>query len=263
MEVTAKELVGLIELNKKRAELEFKRTVLGAKCDADIAAVRKDIESLGAKIGGMNVILPNQRKLDDLGKVLASYGPSEIKEAIKSKSGPAYDALTQRGQIVKANFENKLEIAKLNLEVSRLKDEDRARALDVLRMGAIFGPFALASADEPTIIRIARFLRRCGIPCRRAGMEIIPGGENDSEVRMQITNRIVWVSEETRKKLEQNMSRTQQISMKVQLRNAERQVLVFDDTQERDFASLQQEYLSLLKEQDELLKEFDAEERGQ
>ena len=52
------------------------------------------------------------------------------------------------------------------------------------------------------------------------------------------------------------MKRTQQVSMKVQLRNAERQVLTFDEAQEKDFEALQHEYLNLLKEQDELLRDF-------
>lgn len=204
----------------------------------------------------MILVLPNQRRLDDLGKVLSGYGAAEMKEAIRTRSGPAYEALTQRGMIVKANHENRLEIAKLNLEIYRLNDELRGKAFDVLRFGALFGPLQLPDAGPEATGRIARYLRRCGIPCTARGTDISPGADAEPEVRMLVGNKVVWVSQALRARLEENMQRTQQVSMKVQLRNAERQVLSFDDAQEKDFAALQQEYLNLLKEQDELLREF-------
>jgi hypothetical protein len=255
-----KELVGIIELNKKRAELEFKKTVLCQSCEAELSENKKQLDELSAKTKGAAVVLPNQRRLDDLGKVLSGYGPTEIKEAIKTKSGPAYDALMQRGAIVKSNNENRFEIAKLNLEMQHLNDDERAKTSDVLKLGAIFGPIAFTSADEATIKRIAKFMRRCGIPCVASGKEIIAGSD-DGEVKMTFSNRMIWVSDDVRKKLEDNLKRLQQVSMKVQLRNAERQVLSFDEAQEKDFATLQHEYLDLLKEQDELLKDFFGDER--
>jgi hypothetical protein len=261
MEITANELVGLIELNKKRAELEFKRSVLGQPCQTETLENKKQMDAFCARTKGFVVVLPNQRRLDDLGKVLSGYGPAEMKEALRTRSGPAYDAFMQRGAIVKANTENRFEIAKLNLEIADLKDEDKAKALEVLKLGAIFGPIAFISADDAAIKRIAKFMRRCGIPCVASGKQIVASSEDAGEVRMTIANRMVWVSDEVRKKLEENLKRTQAISMKVQLRNAERQVLSFDDAQEKDFTALQHEYLGLLKEQDDLLKDYLGEER--
>ena len=252
------ELVGIIELNKKRAELEFKKTILGQPCDAEILENKKQLDEHSAK--GISIVLPNQRRLDDLGKVLSGYGPSEIKESLKTRSGPAYDALMQRGAIVKANTENRFEIAKLNMEIQHLSEDEKTKAFDVLRLGAIFGPIAFTSADEAAIKRIAKFMRRCGIPCVASGKEIVAGSD-DGEVRMTFANRMVWVSDDVRKKLEDNLKRTQQVSMKVQLRNAERQVLSFDEVQEKDFEALQHEYLNLLKEQDDLLEDFFGEEK--
>ena len=167
----------------------------------------------------------------------------------------------QRGAIVKSNTENRFEIAKLNMEIGRLSEEEKTKTLEVLKLGAIFGPIAFTTADEAIIKRIAKFMRRCGIPCVASGKEIVAGSE-DGEVKMAFANRMVWVSDEVRKRLEDNLKRTQQVSMKVQLRNAERQVLSFDDAQEKDFETLQHEYLDLLKEQDELLKDFFGEEKA-
>jgi hypothetical protein len=249
-----------MELNKKKAELEFKRAVLGEQCDDELKRAGKEADALAARTKGVAIVLPNQRKLDDLGKVLSGYDANELREALKTKAGPAYDALMQRGAMVKANNENRFEIAKLSLELRRLKGDDKAHAVDILRFGAIFGPLKLPSADDAALGRIARLMRRCGIPCMKSGSEIVPGGEPEAEVKMLVSNRTVWVSEEVRRKLEDNLARTRQISMKVQLRNAERQVLTFDEKQENDFVALQHEYLQLLKEQDELLKEFNEEE---
>jgi hypothetical protein len=256
----AKDILGWLELSKKKAELDFKKNVLKAEIDSEARANGSEMERVLPRLKGFSVIIPNQRKLDDLGRVLSGYNPGEIKEALRSKSGPAYDAFNQRGMIVKSNYDNRYEIAKLNMELADLGDEDRARLSDVIKLGAIFGPIPLPSAKEKSRERISRFMRRCGIPCDLAGDDIVPGSGAMKEVRMMVLNRVVWVDEGVKKKLEDNLSKTQQVSMKVQLKNAERQVLCFDEEQEKGFADLQQEYLDLLKEQDELLKDFDSEE---
>ncbi len=255
-----KDILGYLELSKKKAELEFGKNVLKQDNDADMARNKAELDDSLQRLRGAAIVSPNQRKLDDLGRVLSGYSFEEIKGALKTRSGPAYDALIQRGAIVKANSGNRLEIAKLNMELSKLSQDDRSRLSDVIKLGAIFGPLHLPSADKDAKARIARFMRRCGIPCESSGKEIRPGSPADSETRMIVFNRTVWVDLETKRKLEENLSKTQQVSVKVQLRNAERQVLSFDEEQEKGFAALQKEYLDLLKEQDELLKEFNSEE---
>ena len=52
-----------------------------------------------------------------------------------------------------------------------------------------------------------------------------------------------------------------QVNSLIQLRNAERQIKVFDSREEDEFSALQRQYLELLKEQDELLREYNEEEK--
>jgi uncharacterized membrane protein YgaE (UPF0421/DUF939 family) len=111
-------------------------------------------------------------------------------------------------------------------------------------------------------MRLARFLRRCGIVCRAEGKDIRPAEEPDElEIRMEISNRLVWVSEAAKWQLEENLKRINDLNSHIQLKNAERQIKRFSDAEEEQFADLQRRYLELLKQQDELLREFNEEER--
>jgi len=74
-------------------------------------------------------------------------------------------------------------------------------------------------------------------------------------------SRNVWVSREIKEKLDSNMKRIEEINPEIQLRNAQRHIKVFNEEEEKLFASLQEEYLKLLKEQDELLSDFNEEEK--
>jgi len=204
--------------------------------------------------------LPNQKKLDEFAASLSTYTPEQMKEALASRSGKAYETLQERGAIVKQNYENRVEIAKLMMEMQKLTADERAGLSGAISDGNVTESILLSSSDDAGRVRIARFMRRCGIACMASGKDIVAGEDGWNEVRLIISNRAVWVREDVRAKLEDNLKKTQGVSMKVQLRNAERQVLVFDETQEKDFETLQKEYLELLKEQDELLKDFNREE---
>jgi hypothetical protein len=256
MEPTAKNLVRLIELNKRRAELEFKSSVLGQECKKELDEVAAE----AVKLASIAIILPNQKKLDEFTASLSTYTPEQMKEAISGRSGKAYETLQERGAIVKANYENRVEIAKLLIEMQKLSVDERTRLAGAISEGVVTETIPLGSVDDAGRVRIARFMRRCGIGCMISEKDLVSGADGWNEVRLLISNRAVWVNEDVRTKLEANLKKTQGISMKVQLRNAERQVLVFNETQEKDFESLQKEYLELLKEQDELLKDFNREE---
>jgi len=252
-----------LELHKKKAELEFKRSVLGQDSPEELRHVSAELEKLAAKAAasGIIVTLPNQKKLDEFNRMLAGFSPQETRESIRAKDGGPYEALSQRGCLVKANFENRLEIAKLNLAAAALSGKEKEAVLEAIRLGTLTGPITLASAQEKARKKIAKFMRRCGINCIVSDRELVPGCEGGlDEVRMVISSRAVWVTGPVKEKLEENFRKTQQISTKVQLRNAERQVRDFSEEEEKDFASLQREYLELLKEQDELLRDFSEEE---
>ena len=263
MEITAKDLSRLIELNKKRAELEFKKSVLGEE-DPSLRHIISNQAELAskAKAASIELVMPNQNALDSLGKQLESFPPDSIREGLKVRDGKAYQVLRERGLIVMKNHMNRLEIAKLSVAIAKAAGPEREAVIAAVRSGSLSSPIALESLDEQGVKGIARFLRRCGLCCVSSGRQISPSPEpTEKEVRLDVSNRSVWVSESAKGELEKNLERIKAINATIQLRNAERQIKAFSEDEESRFASLQKEYLDLLKQQDEILREFNEEER--
>lgn len=252
-----------MELNKKKAEFEFKKAVFGSDSEKELAAVVSGAAELAGKTRAANIemIHPNQAKLDELAKVLDGFSPQEIKESIKARSGRPYEVLQERGTVVKSNQENRFEIAKIWLMAVRMKPEERAWMFGALASGAVESAVEIESLDEASVKRLARFMQRCGIECDASGKSLAPADEApEKEVRMEVSNRNVWVSETVVPQLKDNLMKIQSLNSRIQLKNAERQIKNFNDEEEQDFASLQRQYLDLLKEQDELLRESKDEE---
>lgn len=214
------------------------------------------------KAASIELAIPNQGKLDELGKQLESFPPDAIREGLKVRDGKAYNVLRERGLIVKRNHENRLEIAKLSIAVAKASREERDALLAVIRSGSLGAGIALGSLDQKSVEAMARFMRRCGLPCVASGQSLSPSPEaGEKEIRLDFSNRTVWVKEEAKPLLEDNLKRMHTINATIQLRNAERQIKSFSDDEESRFAVLQKEYLDLLKQQDEILRDFNEEEK--
>jgi len=239
--------------------------VLGANCDAELQTLAAEAAKISAtlKSAGVELAVPNDKQLGEYGKELEGFAPEQLKEAMKTRSGEAYEALSKRGEIVKRNQDNRLEIAKLSIALSRLLPKERDPLMNAIRLGTLENKVELKSPDDQHRKAITRFMRRCGIACRLSGNLIIPAEEEEDlerEVKLTVSNRTVWVSEGVKAQLEENMQKISNINPRIQLKNAERQVKLFSDAEERDFASLQRQYLELIKERDELLRPFMEEE---
>lgn len=266
MELNARDLARLIELNKKKAELEFQSRVLGQKPDGELRRVSAVAGEFAdkAKAAGVRLVYPNQERLDCYAKDLEAFPADALREGLKVRDGRAYQTLKERGMIVKKNYENRAEIAKLLILIARMNNDEGDALAAAIASGVVNAPMKASSLDGPSREKLARFLRRCGIMCAVSGDGLAPAdGADDSdgkEIRVEMPNRWVWVSEGSKERLEENLKRMNDLNARIQLKNAERQIKVFSDEEEEHFASLQKDYLGLLKEQDELLKEFNEEE---
>jgi hypothetical protein len=251
-----------MELNKKRAELEFRSSVLGIDCGTELRSIAANADEIAAKAKAarIEIILPNEKRLQELSGALSAFSPEQLKEALLGRSGQAYELLQQRGVIVKQNHENRSEVAKLSMALSRMPSHDRDIAAAIVRSGTLTGTVQLIFTEEPLVRNIARYLRRCGIGCTASGRNLVAEWQAPQEVRMELSNRNVWVSEQVKARLEENLRRISALTAGIQLKNAERQIKRFSEREEDEFVSLQRQYLDLLKEQDELLREFNEEE---
>ncbi|MBU1165762.1 hypothetical protein KKF81_02355 [Candidatus Micrarchaeota archaeon] len=263
MEVTVTDITKLIVLRKRKAEAEFKIKVLNADCQKELDRMNNNAKELEAKLRSCNIeiIYPNQDKLENLSNQLNEHTHPQIKEAIMAKEGQIYETLIEKGEIVKENFINRLEIAKVVLMIAKTGESEQKMITTAVRAGKLNEPMIIDSLSEINRKNLARFLNRCGIHCRLTDNQLAPDNGNDEETRVELRTRHVWVNQEIKEKLELNLKRITEITPPIQLKNAQRHVKIFSDEEENEFNSLQKEYLELLKEQDGLLTEFDGEEK--
>ncbi len=238
--------------------------MLGAKAETEMRHVIAGIRELSekAKETGVALVLPSQERLDELGELLESFPPDAIREGLKVRDGKAYGTLRERGAIVKRNFENRSEIAKLLVLCARMGEDERKAALGAIAAGAVREPLRITTLAPPDRAKLLKFMKRSGIPCVLEGDMLCapPADAAMGEVRLEMPGRLVWVEESAKPTLEANLRRMRDLNAHIQLKNAERQIKVFTEDEESRFAELQREYLGLLKEQDEILREYNLED---
>jgi hypothetical protein len=257
-----------LELNKKKAELEFQRDILGIKTDAEFTNVTSNAAELAVKIRatGMDLVFPNQKNLNELTGALQKFPPEAIRGGLKIRDGLAYQTLKDRGAIIKKNYENRLEIAKLLILLAKMQEKERENVKNAISVGAVESAISIGSLSEQERKKLAKFMRHCGVECVVSDTALVPPTEDgaqekeEKEMRVDIANKTVWITEKARVKLDETMGRMKEINAKIQLQNAVRQIKQFDQKEEDEFVALQKQYLELMNERDLLLKEANEEE---
>lgn len=236
---------------------------MGAACDAELQAVETEARKISdlAAAARVDILIPDEKELKKLAEELKAFSGEQLRDAMKSRSGEAYEVLRERGEIVKRNNSNRFEIAKLSIAAAAIPEDGRKALADAIRSGRVDEALE-PGVDEKTAADIAKFMRRCGIRCSPSGTAIECGEENGGlEVCLEICNKPVWINGNMKGKLEGTLQKIAELNPRIQLKNAERQIKRFNDEEERDFVSLQRNYLELIKERDELLRDFSEEEK--
>jgi hypothetical protein len=242
-----KKIVRIIESEKRKAESDFRKSI-GLESEA-VSVESSDVE----------IVYPKQDRIEDIGKMLKEHSPEEIKEALRGRKGEVYEILSERGKIIRMNFENRFEIAKLTAMLVKLNEKEKAEIKKAIRIGKFDEPMDISSLDEEKRERLAKFMQRCGITCSVNESQLSPKEAEEKEVPMRVENRNVWLSAEASDQLDSNLKRIHELGSQLQVKNAKRHIMVFNEEEEKVYNELQHEYLTLLKQQDELLKEYNAE----
>ena len=258
-----------LELGKSRAELSFKLEVL-KKQDAnsqDAKSMEEKLVSVKKRIDEKSVVFqrtaleipsPNEVEIARLNEALSGCSASDIAECMKNRSGKTYELLSARGAFLKQNIENRENIAKLAVLLPRFQQDIRAVIANAVRKGRLDCQVQILKSEEALGKNTARILCRLGIPTLLKDGALIQS-DGSEEVSVRVSSRTVWVTPEINEKLAQNIKMIHELSPKIQLKNAVRYVQKFNDDEEKEYVQLQNELLRLLKEQDELLREFDEE----
>lgn len=263
--ITPNDVSEFIRLKKVRAELVFKKEYFlnsGTNRDAapevekELANIESQLSRLEQKFKAANfsVTSPNEGRISALNEKINSYPHSEVASALRSKSGPLYSLLLERGGLIKQNFEARDEIGKINIIAYKLSDGPREIVLSALKEGKLAEGKKLDVGDEKKILAIARIFRRLGII---GSISEVACGSVDGieEAEVNVENKKVWVPSSALAGFTSNMESIRKLHTAIQLKNAERQIRKFDDAEEKDFEKTQHDFLALLKQRDEFLKE--------
>lgn len=207
-----------------------------------------------------------QEKISDINSKLSTFSHEDQVKALTSREGEVYELLKERGAVLKKNFENRENVAKLLILVSKVTDpKTRAFLADAVEKECVSEAIPAQGCDDSLLKKLVIMFNRVGIPASYSdsedGKTITSSPSEMKEIPFVISNRKVWVASEAADKLTQNLEKIDQIHPKLQWKNAQRQIKDLSEDEENEFKDLQRKYLDLLKEQDEILKEFMEEEK--
>ena len=257
------DIVTFLELNKTRAELSFKLAV--GVDEEEKVQIRKNLETTQSKISkiynlidkaGVTIAIPCESAIAQLNDALSAHSPQEILEAMKKKEGELFCTLSKRGEYSKRNFANRENIAKLSIFIAGFSKEVRDAIVSCVRAGKIENNIPLMNVDEAGKKKLLAFLGRVGINAAIEDNMVVASTDSNYEVEVDLANKKVWIPAGSCEQLNLNINNMKQISSKIQLKNAVRQIKEFSEEEEKEFAAMQDAYLKLLKEQDLLLKDF-------
>jgi len=266
--ITPNDVSEFIRLRKARAELVFKKEYFldsetnrnaATEVEKELVNVESQLSKLESKFKAANfsIISPNESKISVLNEKIYSYPHSDIASALRSKSGPLYSLLLERGELIKQNFEARDEIGKINVIAYKLGDSSRDAILAALKEGKLAEGKKLEIGDDGKKRAVARIFKRLGII---HALEEVAGGvpnaaENGmEETEVNIENKKVWVPSGVLAGFNANTESIRKLHTTIQLKNAERQIRKFDEAEEKDFEKTQHDFLALLKQRDEFLK---------
>lgn len=172
-----------------------------------------------------------------------------------------YSLLCERGKIIKKNFSERLEVAKLSILIARLPLDARISLKRAVKKGGL-GEKVLIEGMSPRVsLKLVRILNRVGISAGFSEGHITPEKNGAEEIPFSFKGRNIWVSKEEYERLSRNSEKLERISGRMQLKTAESQIKNFEGEEEQNFMVLQKEYLELIKERDSIVDDFFSEEK--
>ncbi|MEW6528620.1 MAG: hypothetical protein AB1391_01900 [Candidatus Micrarchaeota archaeon] len=269
--MSAYEILHLIELNKKKAELDFKKGYLIIKgndkndeqiniFNNELTEILYQISALEKKLQKKHISLfyPNEDELIKLGSELEKFSPAEIYSAIEKKNGIAYELFEKRGKIIKENFEKRGEIAALIEFANSLHQNIRIKLIKEIKSGE-FKELDINALNEKERLKLFTLLNRSGITCFLDKHLLTSESTAESikwnEIKIQLNGRYLWIDQEKEDEIKQFEKELTKVSNLVQIKNAERQIKAFTPEEETQFKDLQVAYLAMIKKRDAFFEE--------
>ena len=264
--VTPRDIGALIEVRKKIAELSYKKG-FAQRVGADEREIRimedelKRLEerkaSLEKKTGNVEIFVPFQKKLEELQAQIGEKPQDELDMALRGRSGELYDMLRERGKILKRNVEARNEIGKLVLLSRALYPGLCSKIADAVKEGRV--PDVEAQSLGVRLERIVLALNRMGIPCKVGEGKLVSSEEPWGEAKVFMNNGHIWIPKDSLERFNRNEIELEQVGIRLQVKNAERQVREFGEAETKEFEDLQNRYIGLLRVRKDIAGPYEKE----
>ncbi len=267
--LTPRDIGALIEVRKKVAELAYKKGRLqrSGAGERDLEEAEDELGRLGErkaalekKIDGIEIFMPFQKRLEELQAKISTHDDDDVAAAMRAKDGELYQMLKEKGAILKKNMEARNEIGKIIMITQTIYPALRAKIVEAVREGkAPEMEVAELAGKEGKIVAA---LNRMGIRCGLKEGKIMPSEEPWNEARVLLNNNHIWIPRENFDKFVENEAEMELVGIKLQVKNAEKQVKTFDEGEMKVFRDLQTKYIDLLKVRKDIAEVYEKEFAG-
>jgi hypothetical protein len=260
MEEDIKNIVKFIELSKKKAELEFfQRYFSKPFSQEEFSSLISQLSQIDAFFKGKKLffVLPYQSTINSTNAEIEKFDPSDFSKQILSKNGSAYDLFVLRGNIVKKNFADRYEIAKI-LALSLKIDPILSAKITELLFSP--DPNLMLDVTEPSteVVSLLILLRKIGIPFKVSNPSVEEKISLAVFSPLYLGYRNYYFTKEQIDRFNQIEKEIAALMPSIQLKNAEAQIKKFTPEEQNAFEEIQGKYLHLIKEKEELLKKSDS-----
>ncbi|HLC68568.1 MAG TPA: hypothetical protein VJH24_01910 [Candidatus Bilamarchaeaceae archaeon] len=208
------------------------------------------------------LVLPHEQQWEGIQQTLVSSSREEWDDALRSRQGTLYAAIKKYRSFLRYHAQNRKNIAKLNLLFHKTGYDRCVSLIGMLRLGhppSSVDISFLSNDDQKWALRL---FQRLDFPLSLKGAELKKNGFAESlDVAVSTGEHLVWIVREKASGLETVLAELKTVSRRMQYYNAERQIRTFPPEEEKEYEAVQSHYLQLLKQKDELLRDFYAEDK--
>ncbi len=255
MEINAKTAERIIKLRKNLSNIEYINELRKSSNEKELdgSATNEEHERLmsGLKSKGYVFVLPFAKRLEEMSNI-AGADKNALLNGLRSRAGPVWEKILEKNNLFSFYLNNTLEIALLSNTVNRLPEAEREKMRLAIELGNIDTEIEVPYLQK----ELEKTLNRVGISCIISNNRITPGKLEDHEVKMTVKDRGIWVPSSQKEMVSASIKEWEAISTQIQVKNAKRQIMQFEGSDEQDFQTLQLRYLELIKKMDEILLKY-------
>ena len=187
--------------------------------------------------------------------MIEQFSGDEIKDALMKREGEIYELVGRRGTLIRTNFENREEIARINVLLAKMKSEEKELMENAIKSGNVEEPVNAGSLAEDDRADLVKYINRCGIVCSVDGKTVTGDEPEQREKDIIVSGKKIWVNSDEAEKIEKHIKKMEHLGSKLQISYAKKHVVKFSKDEEEEYNAMQREYIELMKVKDELLSQ--------